>query len=166
MKENAILLKEKSPKTASIGIRFWNYTLDFIFINIFRVLSGEGLNILQNMEIASAKKAYIISVICIYNLPAALLWILLYYIISEGFWHITIGKKITGSKVVMMDGSPLTFDAAVSRSFFRFVPFEAFSILASDSRMWHDKWAKTVVIKNRACLGYHKHSCVNTRQEK
>ncbi|TNJ45308.1 RDD family protein [Tamlana fucoidanivorans] len=58
----------------------------------------------------------------------------------------TIGKYITKTKVVMLDGSnpePIDF---LKRSFSRIIPFEALSFLGAGGRGWHDTLSKTFVV--------------------
>lgn len=60
----------------------------------------------------------------------------------------TLGKLITGTRAVQDDTyEPITWNQALTRSFSRIVPFEAFS--GFGGHPWHDKWSKTVVIKDR-----------------
>ncbi|HEY3780719.1 MAG TPA: RDD family protein [Fimbriimonadaceae bacterium] len=48
----------------------------------------------------------------------------LYFILFEGFWNgLTPGKKATGIRVRMADGTPITFSAAVSRNLLRVADF-------------------------------------------
>ena len=69
-----------------------------------------------------------------------------YYIIFEGASNgRTLGKIITGTRVVKEDISPITWRDAFLRSLIRLVPFEPLSTFAR--RPWHDKWSETMVIK-------------------
>lgn len=76
-----------------------------------------------------------------------------YYTLMESTTGTTIGKLLTGTRVVYEAGRPITFGQAVLRSLSRIVPFEAFSILFADDddpRGWHDRWPRTrVVLKRR-----------------
>ena len=90
---------------------------------------------------------------------------ILYYVLFEYFLNKTIGKFLTRSIVVTETDAKPSFKSCLLRTLIRFVPFEPFSILSSDSKMWHDKWTKTVVtsratlIKNNdmdAIIGHNK----------
>jgi uncharacterized RDD family membrane protein YckC len=71
----------------------------------------------------------------------------LYMGLLEGvFKGRTVGKFITGTKVVNEDGSPISFSTALARGFCRIVPFEPLSAFGNP---WHDKWNKTYVIDVR-----------------
>jgi len=70
-----------------------------------------------------------------------------YYIFTEYFTGKTLGKLMTGTKVVLEDGSKPLFSTLFIRTLVRLIPFEAFSFLNKDVRGWHDKWSRTRVIK-------------------
>ncbi len=61
----------------------------------------------------------------------------------------TIGKFITGTKAVNLDGTAISGYTAFLRSLARAVPFEPFSALGSPPNPWHDKWTNTMVIDER-----------------
>lgn len=74
---------------------------------------------------------------------------LVYYTICEkAFRGHTLGKLVTGTRVIRDDGEELTFKDALLRSLCRLVPFEAFSAW-SERGLWHDVWTKTKVIQTR-----------------
>lgn len=69
-----------------------------------------------------------------------------YYYFQEKSNGLTIGKRLTGTKAVMADGSPLTDEAARARSLWRLIPLlDALSFLFSDLG-WHDKYSNTRVV--------------------
>jgi len=72
---------------------------------------------------------------------------LLYYFVFEIVWQRTLGKFITGTKVITADGKKPTLNAIAIRTLIRFVPFEAFSFLGERVYGWHDRWSGTYVIK-------------------
>lgn len=77
---------------------------------------------------------------------------LVYYIPMEGFFGFTVGKLITGTRVVNEQGGKPRWGQVVGRTFARFIPFEAFSVLfANDTerRGWHDSLPKTYVVRKR-----------------
>lgn len=59
----------------------------------------------------------------------------------------SIGKLITGTKVIRENGENISAKDAMMRGFSRMVPFEAFSGLGV--RPWHDTWTDTRVVKIR-----------------
>jgi uncharacterized RDD family membrane protein YckC len=73
---------------------------------------------------------------------------LLYYTICEkAFKGYTLGKLLTGTRAIRIDGTELTFKDALLRTLSRIVPFEVFS--AFGRKPWHDSWTNTRVIKSR-----------------
>lgn len=82
--------------------------------------------------------------------------ILAYYILMEGVFGLTIGKLITGTRVVDERGGPPSVRQAVLRSLARLLPFEAFSVLLSQdgaARGWHDTLPRTRVVLRRGLRG-------------
>lgn len=75
--------------------------------------------------------------------------LLAYYVVMEGLFGLTIGKWITGTRVVDERGGPPTCRQAVLRSLARLIPFEPFSLLFSEdgvARGWHDTLPGTRVV--------------------
>ena len=74
----------------------------------------------------------------------------LYFIVMEGIFGVTIGKLLTGTRVVNAKGGKPSFGQIVGRSFARMIPFEPFSFLFGDNTTgWHDSLSGTRVIRNR-----------------
>ncbi len=70
-----------------------------------------------------------------------------YYIFSESIWQKTLGKLITGTKVVNYDGTKPGFWRIVGRSLSRLIPFDHFSFLFGRYPIgWHDSISKTLVV--------------------
>jgi uncharacterized RDD family membrane protein YckC len=70
-----------------------------------------------------------------------------YYLLMEGLFGRTLGKMITGTRVVnWKTGQKPGIGALVGRTLARFVPFEAFSFLGSEPGGWHDRWSGTMVV--------------------
>lgn len=133
---------EKLYATASKSKRFINYLIDLAFFFILIIVlvfvfeylgvgffADESMNPIVDRVISSIIMA-------------------IYYIILESSLNgKTIGKYVTKTRAVTIDGKPLTLRNVVARSFSRIVPFEAFSFLGDDpSKGWHDKWSDTKVI--------------------
>lgn len=75
--------------------------------------------------------------------------LLVYYVIMESICGRTIGKLVTGTKVIDLKGRQPDFLTIMGRTLSRIVPFEPFSFLGRNSRGWHDTWSKTRVIDLR-----------------
>ncbi|RBL88445.1 RDD family protein [Chitinophaga flava] len=125
-------LEEPAPELASKGLRFANYLVDFLVIFVVLICL---MNFAQ-LAMAEIQVIYIV-------------FFLLYYSIMEGLMNgRTIGKMVTGTRVVTRDNEPISFGKALGRSASRLVPFEAFSLLFGDAA-WHDNWTNTIVVKNK-----------------
>lgn len=77
---------------------------------------------------------------------------LLYYIAMEGFFGFTVGKLVTGTRVVNEAGGKPRWGQVVGRTFARLIPFEPFSVLFSSGKQrrgWHDSLPKTYVVRRR-----------------
>ncbi len=70
-----------------------------------------------------------------------------YELIMESIWQRTLGKFVTGTKVVDIHGKKPSFLKVLGRSAARWIPFEQFSFLVSKHPMgWHDLLSKTLVV--------------------
>ncbi len=139
------------PVPARKGLRFANFFVDSIILQVFNFGIGIVIGIMllaQGYEIDSQGNfvgipLWVNIFINLVHIPVALA----YYIILEATLGRTLGKLITGTKVVNADGNTATMGQVVGRSFARFIPFEAFSFLGETGRGWHDSLSKTYVVK-------------------
>lgn len=71
----------------------------------------------------------------------------IYYIVAEfALKGRTVGKLVTSTKAVTVNGEPFTLRHAALRSLVRLIPIEAFSYLGKNPSGWHDTWTKTRVV--------------------
>lgn len=70
---------------------------------------------------------------------------LLYYVVLEIFFQQTLGKFITGTKVVTLDGKKPGIKIIILRSLCRLIPLDKFSFLFT-RRGFHDYLSGTTVI--------------------
>lgn len=132
---------------AEKGRRFLNYIIDviavYIVIFILAVIAAfiavvfklEG--VITWMQQVTPLESYSIA-FCV---------ILLYFGIFETTSARTLGKLITGTKVVMADtGEKPTAQTILKRSLCRLIPFEAFSFFGGDGTGWHDRFTGTAVV--------------------
>src|SRR4051812_21813837 len=123
--------QEINTESASVGQRFVNYLIDVIILYVIIFLIGivafsasaaSGSDIQNNVLVSQDSSAILFQY---------LFWIVVivaFYTIFEGATKgRTVGKFITGTKVVMEDGSNITWKQAFVRSLCRLVPFEPFS---------------------------------------
>lgn len=134
-------------ETASRGKRFLNYVVDrvaiygVIFVMSIILGTAEGLGYIDGFvdwlnNLGAFEDLVITSAISV-----------VYYWVMESIWGRTLGKLITGTKVINDAGLPAQPLAILGRSLARYVPFEPFSMLGSAA--WHDSWSGTQVIDLR-----------------
>lgn len=139
---------------ASIGQRLLNFIIDTIayyilcygaatFVIAFYLISNAaalGRNTIQQ------RTEYQGATVQIVLLLGFIVTILLYYILFEKFTNgRSVGKYVTGTKVVSNDGNRLSWKQVLLRSLIRFIPFEPLSAFTGSP--WHDQWTQTRVIK-------------------
>jgi uncharacterized RDD family membrane protein YckC len=81
-----------------------------------------------------------------------LLVVTFYYALSEFFSGLTLGKLLTGTRVVTDTGGAPGFQQLLVRSVARLVPLESLSFLGAPPVGWHDRWSRTRVIRTRRKL--------------
>jgi uncharacterized RDD family membrane protein YckC len=64
----------------------------------------------------------------------------------------SIGKFITRTKAINLDGSELTTATAFKRGFSRAVPFCVFSAFGNPCNPWQDRWTNTMVVDKQTRL--------------
>ena len=131
---------------AESGKRLLNYIIDLAFFYMLAIVVG--------IFIAIASPSSVESLTDDSNpIGDRLLGLVLYglymSIIEALFKGKSLGKLITRTRAVNMDGSRITVGTAIARGFSRAVPFCAFSALASPCNPWQDKWTDTLVIDER-----------------
>jgi uncharacterized RDD family membrane protein YckC len=136
-------------QSASLGQRFGNFIIDFavywpiatlVFeLVAFIIVSSWKIDfsLLTSQQLKPTMSDYAI---------AGLAYIGIYTLFEGASGGRSIGKWLTGTKVIKVDGSACKMEDAFFRSVFRLVPFEIFSGLDGHD-MWHDKWTQTRVIK-------------------
>ncbi len=121
----------KGQRLANLALDYAGFLLLSLVSGVVLALAGLG-DVLEGMN-DTVMGVFIMSV---------------YYLGFEGIFGRTPAKFLTGTKVVDVSGGPARFTQILGRTFSRFVPFEAFSFLGSDTG-WHDRWSNTRVIRTR-----------------
>jgi uncharacterized RDD family membrane protein YckC len=122
---------------ATNGTRFANLIIDSICRLLFALAVGVACG-LAGIDVRPMGVSFLFGLVTIFG----------YYVLLEGMFGFTVGKLITGTRVVALDGSKAKFGAVVGRTLSRFVPFEPFSFLGNTAG-WHDRWSGTRVIRVR-----------------
>jgi uncharacterized RDD family membrane protein YckC len=139
-------IRLEKPLPASGGRRFLNLLLDYVgFMALSFVI---GLMIGLFTSVMGADREFLDK---IPDLVYGLVVYLIYYIPQEALFGRTLGKLVTGTKVVSAMGERPTFGQIVGRTFCRMIPFEPFSFLfGGDCPVgWHDKISDTRVVRVR-----------------
>ena len=139
--------RELLSKTASLGKRFTNYLLDFIFYLILSFIFGTFIGIVFVLFLPDALFIFETDNKVI-DYFFGIVFGMVYYTVFEALTGRTIAKYITRTKVVTENGEKPDFMTIFIRSLCRFVPFDPLSFLLSDHTGWHDRWSKTIVIDN------------------
>jgi uncharacterized RDD family membrane protein YckC len=122
--------------------RFVNFLIDYVGFFLLAFAIGMAVGLIGGKP----------GVVQMQRIPPFLLGVgimLLYYLPQEMAFGRTLGKLITGTKVVDEHGEKPTPGQVLGRTFSRFIPFEAFSFFSADARGWHDSISHTYVVKCR-----------------
>lgn len=128
---------------ASLGQRFLNFIIDRIASMAIVACAGAVIGIVGGSEAAKKTEEDSLVLFITFSL------LILYYVILETCFGRTIGKWITGTKVVDESGNTPSLGKILGRTFCRVIPFEPFSFLGSTQRGWHDSIPKTWVVRTR-----------------
>lgn len=125
--------------------RFFNWVVDYIaiFAIVFVAMVAGGDAAVEWIEAMGFWQEQMLGMAVL----------LAYYTAMEGLFGLTLGKWITGTRVVDERGDPPSWRQACLRSLARLIPFEAFSVLFSEDGMargWHDSLPRTRVVIRRS----------------
>lgn len=132
------------------GKRFGNYVIDFIVQ--YGVGYGLGYMAVFLYEFLGYDEFYIwVSDMGTFE-EYLVGWVIgfIFYTIFEAWLQRTPGKFVTGTRVVMEDGSKPPFGKILLRSLCRFIPFEVFTFFGDRSRGLHDRLSDTYVVDSNA----------------
>lgn len=140
--EQQSLLSEMEfvPVYATTGQRFVNYLIDVFIFNIIAGFIKGAFSIGANMF--NVYNSY--SILLTNLFISYVIFVVLYFLFELGLKGRTIGKFVTGTKAINIDGSEMDAKTILIRSLCRIVPFEPFS--AFGGHPWHDTWSKTCVV--------------------
>ena len=133
-------------RTASAGKRFANFLIDLVILYILTFMFAFTVAMILAAVYPDALK-YMVEGNVLLNYGFAFVVWSLYYGLLEGGTGRSIGKFVTKTKVVDMNGNIPSYGAIFKRTLSRFIPFEAFSFLGSDAVGWHDQISDTRVVE-------------------
>lgn len=135
-------------QVASQNRRFCNFLIDTIIVRIGSFGGGMVLGTSYaalGRPLTPAENTQM----TLYAMAIGLVIFLVYFAGSELLLGgATIGKLITGTRAVQLDGSSPTFGQILGRSLSRMIPFEPLSFVFGDKTTgWHDSLSNTRVVR-------------------
>jgi uncharacterized RDD family membrane protein YckC len=124
------------PEYATVSQRFTHRIIDFVLFWSF----VWGLNRLSPTDSDSLEDLQ--KTLVIFSLSA------LYYLACEAVFGKTLGKLITRTTVLKMDGSKPDFSDIFGRTICRIIPLNSVSIFFNGYVCWHDKFSGTYVAQD------------------
>ncbi|PIQ92263.1 MAG: hypothetical protein COV70_01020 [Parcubacteria group bacterium CG11_big_fil_rev_8_21_14_0_20_39_22] len=131
---NATITNEELVLPASLLQRFLHNIVDIIAMYVFAFVVGFASSFLFGET-----TVFVLSITAFFS----------YHLIFEALFQKTIGKMLTGTKVVNMQGERPSFLALLGRTLARHIPFEPLSFLfygAYPTQGWHDRLSRTLVV--------------------
>lgn len=126
---------------ATVGQRLANYLIDTVVMYIFMFVAFVILGTLSYLSAAN-------EILLAFTLVLMIFIVIFgYYILFEGSAKgKTVGKMLSKTRVVGLDGQPISYSTAFIRTLIRMIPFEFLSVFMG-GQMWHDKWTNTKLIQ-------------------
>ena len=139
---------EDFHERSSAGKRLANYLIDLVLFYVILFMLGFTLALLSPTFAGILTNER--SDFGILDRLFTLLLYAVYMSAVEALFHgKSLGKLITKTKAVNMDGSQISTAKAFERGFSRAVPFCVFSALGNPSNPWQDRWTNTMVINEK-----------------
>ena len=132
---------------ASKNIRFLNFIIDLIFLQLFRGIIYFFSAFIPFGKEYNSLLEWFTSFDKIQNI---LFWSIItfcYYSLLEIFLSRTLSKYLTNTIVVKEDGSKPSSIDIFGRTLIRLIPFESLTFLQGRKLGWHDDYSKTYVVK-------------------
>ncbi len=137
--------KPKKLVPANKGLRLANYLIDTLAATLVVVFFAVFLAMLSPRSLENASEGLGL----LFQLMSIVIAWLYYTLIETSTQGKSIGKYITGTRVVTAEGAVPSPETIAVRSLCRYIPFEAFSFLGASDLGWHDRLSKTLVIDER-----------------
>ena len=143
---NRIQIVERNK--ASLGLRFVNRIVDLICFYVLLIIILYLFSFIARVTESDLLIGFLMNFfqrgvtfyLTIYSVE------LIYYYISELLLKgRTVGKYITGTKVVTIFGEIPNSSQVLKRTLSRLIPFDALSFFGENG--WHDSWSDTRVVK-------------------
>lgn len=126
---------------AGSSLRLTNYIIDLISYYVFMLCLGFFIGIVKPSLLGIFDNGLISRII-------SLVLYGVFMSFTEGMSNgMSIGKLITKTKAVNLDGSEINFGKAFQRNIIRAIPFNVFSAFGNPCNPWHDRLSDTMVIE-------------------
>jgi uncharacterized RDD family membrane protein YckC len=133
---------------SSAGKRLANYFIDLVLFYVLLFMLGFILALVSPTFVGIVTNQR--SDFGLLDRFITLLLYAVYMSVIEALFHgKSLGKLITQTKAVNLDGSQISTAKAFERGFSRAVPFCVFSALGNPSNPWQDRWTNTMVINEK-----------------
>ena len=124
---------------ASMGQRFANTFIDSVVVNLAVFGLSAAIGVFAH---SGALEVVLIVLLCVVMFG--------YHLIMESVWQVTLGKLLTGTKVVDRLGNKPSFWKILGRTACRIIPFEWISFLFHGHPIGlHDQLSGTLVVPSR-----------------
>ena len=136
-----------SNRLASQGQRLGNYFIDLIFQYIIIFVLPLVLGLFAAFFGVDAFLGWAENIGGLGEYLIGIIITVIYYLTAETLFSRTIGKLITKTVVVDINGEKPDGVKILKRTFSRLIPFNHFSFLGGNTRGWHDSLSDTYVVK-------------------
>ncbi len=139
---------EESFVRASTGKRLANYLIDLlVFYSLFFAL-GVVIAIISPSTLENIPDDDL-SFTLIDRLLSLVFYALYMSLMEAILKGKSVGKYITGTRAINLDGTRISTSTAFARGFSRAVPFCVFSAFGNPCNPWQDSWTDTMVVDEK-----------------
>ena len=132
---------------AESGKRFINYFIDLLVFYILAIGAGVIVAVISPSTVEGITGSDGFGLLD--RVVTLILYALYMSVIEAIFKGKSLGKLITRTRAVNLDGSRISVGTAFGRGFSRAVPFCVFSAFGSPCNPWQDRWTDTMVIDEK-----------------
>jgi len=145
--ETHLLDVESTLIRASTGKRFANYIIDVLLF--YAIVVGVGIAIVLFSPVTADSLGDSSPITVMDRIIGLVLYAVFMSLVEGLFKGKSLGKLITGTRAVNLDGSKISFRKAFARGFSRAVPFSAFTAFGTPCDPIQDSWTHTMVIDEK-----------------